>query len=291
MKKHVLGLTIATLLLAACGGSGSDNDSPADPQKPNNNGATPIAPGKEETPTDPGNNNGRNPDGSSDLIPPPTNQGDKDKEKPKAAYQGKAFIVPLGQQPKSLAEAKDVSSDDLAILNLAGKQLPLQLSNLNQGNINSIRGAVIGNTSYKQFVVSGSNYKNSKFGYVNDGTDDYIFSQGALTANMPASGVVKYSGAAAVGRAAVVDTAVANFSADFGAKTLTGKITQNAQSNLKFNPIDIAASINGNHFSSKDDATVKTTGSFYGDNARELGGIFQDSTQVLSGSYGAIRTN
>lgn len=78
---------------------------------------------------------------------------------------------------------------------------------------------------------------------------------------------------------------------DFGAKTLTGKITQNAQSNLKFNPIDIAASINGNHFSSKDDATVKTTGSFYGDNARELGGIFQDSTQVLSGSYGAIRTN
>ena len=40
MKLQSLGLSIATaLLLAACGG-GSDNNTPADPQKPGNNTPT-----------------------------------------------------------------------------------------------------------------------------------------------------------------------------------------------------------------------------------------------------------
>lgn len=286
MKKQAIGLTIAALLLTACGGSGDDS-TPADPNPKNNGGSTiPSAPGKDETPTDPGK---KSDNGSSQLIPPPVNQGNTDNSSGK--YQGKGFVVPLGQQPNGLADAKSIASDDLAVLNMDGKKLPLQLPNISGANITSVRGATIGDTSYKQFIVSGSRYANSKFGYLNDGSKDYIFSQGAPTATMPTTGVVKYSGAAAVGRAAVADSAVANFSADFGAKTLTGSITQNASSAVEFKPVNINAGIEGNTFSSKADAAVKTTGGFYGENAHELGGIFQDSTQTLSGSFGAVRSN
>ena len=286
MKKQAIGLTIAALLLTACGGSGDDS-TPADPNPKNNGGSTvPSAPGKDETPTDPGK---KSDNGSSQLIPPPVNQGNTDNSSGK--YQGKGFVVPLGQQPNGLADAKSIASDDLAVLNMDGKKLPLQLPNISGANISSVRGATIGDTSYKQFIVSGSRYANSKFGYLNDGSKDYIFSQGAPTATMPTTGVVKYSGAAAVGRAAVADSAVANFSADFGAKTLTGSITQNASSAVEFKPVNINAGIEGNTFSSKADAAVKTTGGFYGENAHELGGIFQDSAQAISGSFGAVRSN
>ena len=195
MKKQAIGLTIAALLLTACGGSGDDS-TPADPNPKNNKGNNvPSAPGKDETPTDPGK---KSDNGSSQLIPPPVNQGNTDNSSGK--YQGKGFVVPLGQQPNGLADAKSIASDDLAVLNMDGKKLPLQLPNISGANITSVRGATIGDTSYKQFIVSGSRYANSKFGYLNDGSKDYIFSQGAPTATMPTTGVVKYSGAAAVGR-------------------------------------------------------------------------------------------
>ena len=60
---------------------------------------------------------------------------------------------------------------------------------------------------------------------------------------------------------------------------------------MDFKPVNISAGIEGNTFSSKADAAVKTTGGFYGDNAHELGGIFQDSAQAISGSFGAVRSN
>ena len=60
---------------------------------------------------------------------------------------------------------------------------------------------------------------------------------------------------------------------------------------MDFRPITINATINGNAFSTANDAAVKSTGHFYGDNAREVGGVFHDSTQSLVGSFGAIRSN
>ena len=203
------------------------------------------------------------------------------------AYRGKAFVVASGSQPGSINEAKNVGSDALAVLNANGKQVALQIPGVIAGSLTQINGNLNYNgKSYKLFYASGTNYRNSKFGYINDGNEDYIFSQGAPTANMPTAGVAKYSGAAAVGRAAVADTALANFSANFGEKTLTGSITKNSR--VAFNPIKFNATINGNSFSTGDGA-VQSTGYFYGDNARELGGVLHDSSQSLGGSFGAIR--
>ena len=259
MKLQSLGLSIATaLLLAACGG-GSDNNTPADPQKPGNNTPT--------NPQQPGNN------------------------KVSGTYKGNVFVVPVGSMPGSLADARATGSNNLAVLNANGKQIALQLPGIFSGGMTSMKGATINGQSYKLFIASGSRYANSKFGYINNGNEDYIFSQGAYTTNMPTSGTVTYQGDAAVGRSAVANTAVSNFTADFGKKTLTGSITQAARSDVQFQPVNINATINGNAFSTANDAAVKSTGHFYGDNAREVGGVFHDSTQSLVGSFGAIRSN
>lgn len=260
MKLQTLGLGIATaLLLAACGGGG--DDAPADPQKPDSK--TPSKPSTRQ----PGNNN------------------------VSSTYKGNVFVVPVGKMPGSLADAKATSSNSLTTLNANGKQLPLQPHNIPAGSMTSLKGVTINGQSYKLFIVSGSRYANSKFGYINNGNEDYIFSQGAYTTNMPASGTVTYQGDAAVGRSAVGNTAVSNFTADFGQKTLKGSITQTPDSNVHFQPVNINATINGNAFSTADNATVRSTGHFYGDNAREVGGVFHDSSQSLVGSFGAIRSN
>lgn len=259
MKLQTLGLSITTaLLLAACGG-GSDNNTPADPQKPGNN--TPTNPQK------PGNNN------------------------VSGTYRGNVFVVPVGQMPASLADASAIGSDDLAVLNVNGKQITLYYPNIRLGEMISVRNTWMDGQSYRVFIFSGYKYANSKFGYLNDGNNHYAFSQGAYTGNMPTNGVVSYSGRAALGRAAVGNTAVSNFTADFGQKTLTGRITPTVYSDVDFQPVNINATINGNAFSTADNATVRSTGHFYGDNAREVGGIFYDSGQSLVGSFGAIRSN
>ena len=266
MKLQTLGLSITTaLLLAACGGGSSDNNTPADPQKPSN-------PQKPSTPQKP-------------TTPPP---GDNNVS---GAYKGNVFVVPVGSMPGSLADARATGSNNLAVLNANGKQIALQLPGIFSGGMTSMKGATINGQSYKLFIVSGSNYANSKFGYLNDGNNDYIFSQGAYTTNMPTSGTVTYQGDAAVGRSAVANTAISSFTADFGKKTLTGSITQAARSDVQFQPVNINATINGNAFSTADNATVRSTGHFYGDNAREVGGVFHDSSQSLVGSFGAIRSN
>ena len=84
-----------------------------------------------------------------------------------------------------------------------------------------------------------------------------------------------------------LSSAVSNFTAYFGQKTLKGSITQNPGSDAQFQPVNIS----GNAFSTADNAAVGSTGHFYGDKANEVGGVFHDSSQSLFGSFGAIRSN
>lgn len=315
IKKHALGLSIATaFLLSACGGSGSShtpsdptpkqngNPAPNMPQTPSNpstpqNPNNPQNPGTPNNPQNPGSpNNPQNPGGNPNNPQnpgSPNNPQNPGKPDNQAKYQGNAFAVPLGSQPKSLAEAKSISSNALGTISINGKILRLSNEDLgidNQELLDGTESTYKGGKSYKRLLVSGRNYQYSKFGYINDGSDDYIFSQGELTTNVPSSGVVYYKGVAAVGRAANASGGVSAFTAGFGQKTLTGNIVQDSGVE-DFKTINIAAKINGNSFSSDPNAAVKTTGHFYGDNAAELGGIFQDSTQSISGSFGARRTD
>lgn len=251
MNKLTLALLSTTaLMLAACGGGG-DNNAPQDQQKP-------------QQPNTPGTNN-------------PAPQG---------TYQGQVAIAPTGTTITAHTPLKRTTSNSLGVINVDGKQIAAQVPGFISGGFTILNGSTVNGKSYKTFIVSGFKYPNSKFGYLNEGNEDYIFSHGALTANMPNAGRVKYDGDAIIGRTGAVTIGDADFVADFGTKTLMGNIERESESTFPFNPIYINATINGNSFVTVP-GVVSASGHFYGPNAAELGGIFNDSSQQLSGSFGA----
>ena len=215
-----------TLLLAACGGGKDDkNNTPVDPQRPSND------------------NSGRS---NND------------------AYRGTAFAIPNGATFNSAHHAKALNSTRLGVVHIDGKHLAAQQSGIYVGGLPNIRSnsIQINGVSYKNFLVSGHDYRNSRFGYITHDNTDYIFSQGAFTTNIPSWGIVEYDGDAAVGRNGVAD---ADFTVNFGNKTLSGCIKAERDSNIQFNPICLIATING----STNSAGVNTAGHSYGDNARD----------------------
>lgn len=255
MQKTSLALLVSSaLLLTACGGGGGDNNAPQDQQKP--------AP-QQPAPQQPNNTNQPN----------------------KGTYQGTVAIVPTGTVINANTSLQKTASENLGVINVNGKQIAAQIPGIYSGGFTIMSGSKINGKSYKTFVVSGSKFANSKFGYITEGNEDYIFSHGAFTANMPTTGRVKYDGDAIIGRAGAVTTGDADFVADFGAKTLTGKIERDGKG-FAFSPIHINATINGNGFATGA-GPVTAGGNFYGPNAAELGGVFRDANQQLSGSFGA----
>lgn len=251
MKKSTLAILLTSSLLAACGGSGgSDNAQTSDPQNP----STPL-PEQPNTPT------------------------------PSSAYMGKTYIVPVNSSAPT--QTYNTTSNSIATLTANGQELAVQLPGIISGGFTQLTGNTTYNgKSYSRFIVSGTRYVNSKFGYITEGQKDYIFSHGAPTANMPASGRVEYDGDALIGKAGSVSVADADFVADFGQKTLTGSITRDSQSTFAFNPIAINATISGNTFAANNGA-ITSSGYFYGNNAAEIGGVFSDSSQGIAGSFGA----
>ncbi|MDO4643213.1 MAG: transferrin-binding protein-like solute binding protein [Cardiobacteriaceae bacterium] len=239
-------------ILTGCGGGGSDNGtSPMDPPPAVAN--------------IPGNNAGNSITG---------------------AYRGLAVVVPTLSTINANTQTLNVGGNDLNVLHVNNQALNLRPVNENGAvitkNIRSSNGK-----SYEVFIVSNFDYNNSRYGYIKKGNEDFIFTQGVLTTNMPSSGVAKYSGHAAVVHHGEADDAIADFTSDFAARTLEGVIKPDDEQT--FSPSSIHAKINGNSFATPSGASVSSAGYFYGDNAHELGGIFSDTSQQLSGSFGAIR--
>jgi len=133
MNKSSLALMIATtLLLAACGGKDDKNNTPVDPQRPSND------------------NSGRS---NND------------------AYRGTAFAIPNGATFNSAHHAKALNSTRLGVVHIDGKHLPAQQTGIYSGGLPNIRSnsIQINGVSYKNFLVSGHNYRNSRFGYITHG--------------------------------------------------------------------------------------------------------------------------
>ncbi|WP_066801250.1 Slam-dependent surface lipoprotein [Moraxella oblonga] len=133
-------------------------------------------------------------------------------------------------------------------------------------------------------VVNG--YDNSRFGTVKVGSQNpRLFYQGNQTTNesVPTSGKAIYNGKAVVVNGAQVDTsATAKFNVDFAKKNLTGAVTRTGKSDININ-----ANITGSAFSSATGATVKTQGAFFGNQAQELAGVFEDAKTNTTGAFGA----
>lgn len=270
-----LGLTaLACLVLSACGSSkGGDNSA-----QPANNGntannLTPSANTPAATPTN------TTPVATSDTTT--TN----------ANATGGVYI--LSGEDRNLTLTKKALNDasNLNIITVDGQ--PIRVAYQDQG------------ISAGTWTVMNENasccgkYSDVRFGIkYSDGPteNDYFFYNGNVTKSMPTSGSATYNGHFIVDADddyyRVFDNVdhllgTANFTADFGAKTLSGSLnTQDLQ------PINVNATINGNSFNgTAQSATFRTTadveGKFYGTNAKELGGIFMDNEKMWGGAFGA----
>ncbi|QGM80786.1 Slam-dependent surface lipoprotein [Otariodibacter oris] len=142
-------------------------------------------------------------------------------------------------------------------------------------------------------------YSDVRFGVLDaDNSDkDYIYYHGNPTKTMPMEGSASYQGYFVINadqepRFDDDDLlyGTGKFSVNFGNKTLSGNLEGESSSGLA--PLSMTAKISGNSFTgdlvSRDFATdAKVEGKFFGNNAKELGGIFKDDRNTWGGAFGA----
>ena len=112
-----------------------------------------------------------------------------------------------------------------------------------------------------------------------------VFSMGQITTNMPITGTAVYNGLSLGSRTGdVYDEGTSRFNVDFGAKTISGTVSNATYS------ADLRGTISGASFSGAHNG-VNMSGNFYGPNAAELGGVYNGTSNGRSvvGSFGAKR--
>lgn len=144
--------------------------------------------------------------------------------------------------------------------------------------------------NFKEGAYSGmaNGYADTRFGVIRKDNDAYkVFHHGNHTTyeNMPQTGTFQYVGKAVMTDGKSLNTNLdAQFKADFANKKLTGVLSEKGQSVL-----DINAHIRGTTFHSPQNAPVETQGSFFGQNANELAGVFHQHATGKYGAFGAKR--
>ncbi|EFX90782.1 hypothetical protein HMPREF0027_2169 [Actinobacillus ureae ATCC 25976] len=125
--------------------------------------------------------------------------------------------------------------------------------------------------------------------------DSYMFYNGSPTASMPTSGTATYTGHAIIaGNTKQFDEhdwlkGTSQFNVDFGSKKLNGSLNIDT-----LDAVNITADISGNSFAGAANSNSFPTkanveGKFYGENAKELGGMIRDVSNIGSDtSWGAV---
>lgn len=141
-----------------------------------------------------------------------------------------------------------------------------------------------------QTIQSNSNLKSTAFGvYVYNVTGkQYLYAQGNPTdvKQIPTAGKAEYLGGAVYLKdGANNERAKMTATADFDKKTVAIKIDQNRNAVPEMN---FGGKITGNSFAGEVNG-VKTQGGFFGENAKELSGIFTNDADKSRGVFGAIK--
>ena len=277
MKNSILKFSLtalATLTLAACGSSGGGDagsrsqaptkDKPAtqanQPTKKQNNSNTPMLPSS------------NNKTGGVIVV---DNEGDN--------------VV-----TKNIA----LTSPNLYKINVDGKDIPIGFG----PGISSVGWAVSKAQTINGMKLNGKlevccgTYSNVRFGAIESqdpSQDDIFFYNGYPTTSMPSSSVVTYRGDSIIS----ADTdklpdedylkGSSTFTADFGNKKLTGTISAG-----NVNVVTVDANISGNGFAGTAKSDLLNSqgtaeGKFYGENAKELGGLVKANDNSWGGTFAA----
>ena len=172
------------------------------------------------------------------------------------------------------------------------KNLAITDSNLTELNVD---GQKINLTSELDKLVCCSDHSDSRFGVISGNNNtDYVFYNGNPTKEMPIIGTAEYlGGVVLLGASESVETGKALFKVNFENKTLTGTF------NVPRFAITVDGQIKNNSFTGtatpKDSAVLpgiaKVEGKFYGDQAKEMGGLFTTDDGTWGGSFGAQKQN
>jgi raw score 8.23 len=141
-----------------------------------------------------------------------------------------------------------------------------------------------------QTIQSNSNLKSTAFGvYVDNYTGkQYLYVQGNPTdvKQIPTAGKAEYLGGAVYLKdGANNERAKMTATADFDKKTVAIKIDQKPDAVPEMN---FGGKITGNSFAGEING-IKTQGGFFGENAKELSGVFTNDADKSRGVFGAIK--
>ena len=141
-----------------------------------------------------------------------------------------------------------------------------------------------------QTILSNDNFKSSAFGtYVDNLTgNQYFFAQGLPTAvaQIPTTGIAEYKGGAVYKKDnANSERSEMKASADFANKVIDINIMKktNAVPEMHF-----GGKITANSFAGEVNG-IKTQGGFFGENAREMTGLFTNEADKSRGAFGGIK--
>lgn len=141
-----------------------------------------------------------------------------------------------------------------------------------------------------QTIQSNSNLKSTAFGvHVDDNAGkQYLYVQGNPTdvKEIPKAGKAEYLGGAVYSKdGAYNERAKMTATVDFEKNTVAIKIDQNRNAVPEMN---FGGKITGNSFAGEVNG-VKTQGGFFGENAKELSGVFTNDADKSRGAFGAIK--
>ena len=278
MKNTILKFSLtalAALTLAACGSSGG-GDAGSSSQAPTKDKQTAQA-----TQTTKNKNN------VSDSASPSLNN-----------KTGGVIVIDSDNKGNVTTKTVALTSANLYKINVDGKDIPIGF-----GPGISARGWTVASAQTingmklngKLEVCCGS-YSNVRFGAIESqdpSQDDILFYNGYPTTSMPSSGVASYVGDSII----TADTdklpdedyvkGSSSFTADFGNKKLAGTISA-----ANIDVVKIDANISGNGFSGTAKSDLLNSqgtaeGKFYGENAKELGGLVKANDNSWGAAFAA----
>ena len=210
---------------------------------------------------------------------------------PSAQYQG--VHLTAGSNQAHTARAQAYNSNTLNEIQVGSRTVTIKLPGILArtfsilGTRNDRVTSSDGSLSYSRFgAYFGADKTDAEIANGSRSTQtNKVFSMGQITTNMPTTGTAVYNGLSLGSRTGdVYDGGTSRFNVDFGAKTISGTVSNAAYS------ADLRGTISGASFSGAHNG-VNMSGNFYGPNAAELGGVYNgiSNGRAVVGSFGAKR--
>lgn len=277
MKKLSLMLTVlSAAILTACGGGGGSSS----PTPMVNSGASGSSSSSNASNVDVSkvSNSGSSSSSSSNTSNTKVDTG----------ISGNIIQLKDANKYTTGAATKTTATSDKDIVVVNGQAITYTPSFMSSGKTFNINNSSINGVTISRVGGGDKQLQYTRYGYVKEGSNaPFLFAQGQLTADMPKTGSAIYQGNAAHVENGKVSIKDATFNVDYATGAISGQVRPQGKVTTD---VILSAKISGNSFSGSVGTglnKVTTTGQFYGPQAAEMGGVYQNERGNISGAFGA----